>query len=124
MHSSFYRNTSFEDRQSTAKKILQGAPHSRPVVVEHVRPIDPHCRKCKFVIPADKSMSFVFATIRSHMDNLNPSETLFFYAKSDWNPHSHYVALTGSLTLGECYFRYASRDGLLYLTYTRENVFG
>jgi hypothetical protein len=124
MSGSFYRNTPFKDREATAKKILRSSPNSIPVVVSASSQLDPICRKCKFIIPGEKKMSFVFAIIRGRMDELDSTETLFFYAKSDWNPNSYYVALTGSLTLDECYFRYASRDGLLYLTYARENVFG
>jgi GABA(A) receptor-associated protein len=112
-----YRNSySFEDRMNETNRIMNKYPDRIPVICEKsFGKNNPNIDKNKYLVSSDLTISnFIFA-IRKRI-KLEPHDALFLMINDIIPPTT--------ANFKELYYRHKDIDGYLYITYTKENVFG
>jgi GABA(A) receptor-associated protein len=115
-YSKFRFRYSFENRLRESFRIRQKYPDRIPVICEKSIGTDvPEINKNKYLVPNDLQVYNFMLVIRNRL-RLHPSETLFLSV--DGNIPS------STTTFSDLYYHYKNPDGYLYITYSKENVFG
>ena len=120
----FIRDLPFEKRLATIKDIKEKHPERIPLMItdEHKKN-----KPLKLLVPSDLNILNVLLIIRKRVQ-LNSEETIFLFAdiyKSNNNNKIKESVLCNSIdTVSYLHDKYKDDDGMLYLTYYKENVFG
>jgi GABA(A) receptor-associated protein len=114
--SAFKRGTPFADRQALADKIKARYPGRLPVICEPA----PGCAlvidKCKLLVDETAVVAHLLATVRQRVGTLRNTDALFLFARGSIPASAH--------TVREVYDRHADPDGILYVQFDQEHVFG
>lgn len=115
--SSTFRNSfTFNDRITESTRIITKYPDRVPVICEKGLGKDnPDIDKNKYLVPLDFTIGNFLVVIRKRI-KLQDFEALFLMVNGSILPIS--------TSFNEIYNRYKDSDGYLYMTYTKENVFG
>ena len=114
----YLRDHPFLKRQAVSSNVLHQYPDKVPIIIgrgelKRTPPID----KCKFLAPKDISFSKFTIELRKYIQNINPTDALFFFLKNNTLP-------VPSMNMDAIYEKYKSNDGFLYINYSTENTFG
>jgi len=112
-----FRNTyRLEDRINESLSVMKKFPDRIPVICEKGLGKDnPEINKNKYLVPIDFTVGNFLVVIRKRI-KLQDYEALFLMV-------NNYILPTSTI-FKELYHIYKDNDGYLYMTYTKENVFG
>jgi len=105
-------------RRDESKRLLTKYPDRIPIIVE----INFRCKEFndishfKILIPNNFSVSHIIFHIRRKLQ-INPSESIYLFSEDN-------TMFSPSITVQEAYTTYKNIDGLLYISVSKENVFG
>lgn len=105
-----------ERRRELATRLNSKHPDRAPVIVEPSSDKDPQIKSVKYLVPRDTRFSKLMFEARKNMPKCNEHQSITFFVNNKLIPITQ--------NLGEVYEREKSDDGLLYVTYARENTFG
>lgn len=120
MPESRFREHPFVDRTAWATRAARLRPGYTPVVAESADGTFELPTGPKMLFKDDISIAQLQASLRSKLPALGKDEALFVFVKGDQGD----ILPPASNTVRQIHDAYADPDGFLYLTYTRENVFG
>lgn len=106
-------NLKFEERLSISTNIKQKYPDRIPIIVNTT---DFVMDKYKFLSPANINIHKLLISIRKSIQKLNPNEALFLLINN--------TIPNNTSLISELYNEYKNNDGFLYITITKESVFG
>lgn len=99
-----------------SKKIIDKFPTCRPVIVDKYQGSTlPELEKKKYIVPCDITLGQFMYIIRKKI-KMRPEKAIFLFIENK--------LVNNSTTIGEIYESLASEDGLLYMKYSEESVFG
>eukprot|EP00013_Stygamoeba_regulata_P027611 CAMPEP_0177655088 /NCGR_PEP_ID=MMETSP0447-20121125/14743_1 /TAXON_ID=0 /ORGANISM="Stygamoeba regulata, Strain BSH-02190019" /LENGTH=123 /DNA_ID=CAMNT_0019158909 /DNA_START=66 /DNA_END=437 /DNA_ORIENTATION=- len=114
---SYKESLSFRRRLEASKKVREAYPDRVPVIVEkHLNSTLPDISVKKFLVPADIPIAKFLCEVKKHIP-ITPEQSVFLFVGNNTIPPS------GSL-MEEVYAQHVDEDGMLYITYSGENVFG
>lgn len=114
--SKFRSTRSLKDRISESTRVMTKYPNKIPVICEKGIGVDnPDIDKNKYLVPIDLTIGNFLVVIRKRI-KLQDFEALFLLVNG--------TIPAISTTFGQIYHRYKDEDGFVYMTYTKENVFG
>lgn len=114
--SNFKTSFSYKDRINESTNIRIKYPDSVPVICEKgIGKNNPDINKKKYLVPMDITIGNFLVEIKKRM-KLQPYEALFLMINGSIPPTSS--------NFRDLYYKYKDVDGYLYITYTKENVFG
>ena len=117
----FKDESTFEKRAQLSSRMREQYPDKIPVIVEPYKEKDMlHFINTRFLVSETESVHKLIFEARKKIQNLRPEEALFFFCTSE----KGCVLVPSSSTMGQVYEKYKDADGLLYLTVTREQVYG
>ena len=111
----FKQDHDFQKRKLIAESIRKRYPQRVPIICEPATD-KLKIEKIKFLAPENFKMGHFIFTIKKRIKNLNSAEAIYVFIGEKIAPTS--------LTLHEIYEQYRDDDGLLYLTFDKENTFG
>jgi GABA(A) receptor-associated protein len=106
-------NLSFEERLAMSKNILERHPDRIPIIVNSG---DFVMDKYKFLSPNNINIYQLLASIRKSIQKIKPHEGIFIFINNSIPNNTSLIS--------EIYKEHKSPDGLLYITITKESVFG
>jgi GABA(A) receptor-associated protein len=106
-------NLSFEDRVALSTNIKERHPDRIPIII---RTTDFVMNKYKFLSPNNITIHQLLLSIRKSIEKLKPHEAVFLFINNSVPNNSSLIS--------EIYNEHKDRDGLLYITLTKESVFG
>ena len=114
---SYKKKIPYDQRISTAKRILENYPTRIPVICEKNpnAKSTPDIDKSKYLVPDDLTVSQFVYVIRKRI-KLAPEQAIFVFINNTIPP--------ASSTFKEIYSTCADTDGFLYMLYSLENTFG
>jgi GABA(A) receptor-associated protein len=114
--SKFRNEYRFEDRINESINIMLKYPDRIPVICEKgIGRDNPNIDKNKYLVPMDLTVGNFIVVIRKKI-KLQDYEALFLMVNNTIPPSAS--------NFKELYHKYKDTDGYLYMTYTKENVFG
>lgn len=114
--SKFRNSYSLKDRINESSSIMKKNPDRIPVICEKGLGKDnPEINKNKYLVPMDFTIGNFLVVIRKRI-TIQDHEALFLMVNNCIPPTS--------TKFKELYHKYKDDDGYLYMTYTKENVFG
>jgi GABA(A) receptor-associated protein len=114
--SKFRNSFSIEDRINESIIMMKKYPDRIPIICEKGLGKDnPDIDKNKYLVPMDLTVGNFLVVIRKRI-KLQPYNALFLMINGSIPPTT--------ANFKELYHRYKDIDGYLYVTYTKENVFG
>ena len=120
----FIRDLPFEKRVETIKDLREKHPDRIPLLI-----IDDEKKQkpIKLLVPSDITIMNVLILIRKRIQ-LGQEETIYLfvniYANAKDNKIKETILCNSSETILTIYNKYKDFDGMIYLTYCKENVFG
>jgi len=114
----FTEKHTFNERLSTAEKMLESYPDRVPVICEPSNSPNIELKntfKTKYIIPKGVTMGKFLLTIRQQLD-LTPEQAIYIFVNNTLPP-------TASL-VGDIYHRHKAKDKFLYVCFAGENTFG
>jgi len=115
----FIEKYTFFERHRDCNKIMSKFPDRIPIICEKYT-VDfglPELDKHKYLVPNDITLGEFMVVIRKRIQ-LPASEALFLFV-GEFNHIPSSICVMSFL-----YDKYKSKDGFLYITYSRENTFG
>ena len=119
MTDSYYKDrTTHDQRRDLAEKVKMRYPGRLPVICEPHDTKDPTTvlDKHKFLCPSQLKMGQFVAVVRKRLKDVEPTEAIYLYVQG--------VIPSNVMTVEEAHDKYAEKDGLLYITFAKENTFG
>jgi GABA(A) receptor-associated protein len=115
----FIEKYTLAERCSECKNIIKKYPDKIPIICEkNMRDNEtPDIDKHKFLVSRDITIGQFMHVIRSRIQL--PSSAALFLFVGDF-----YTILPNNTVVIDAYDRFKNSDGFLYLTYSKENVFG
>ena len=114
--SKFRNSYSFKDRIDESTRVMKKYPDRIPVICEKVLGRDnPEIDKNKYLVPIDLTIGNFLVVIRKRI-KLQDFESLLLLVNGS--------IPSSTTTFIEIYHKHKDEDGYLYITYTKENVFG
>lgn len=114
--SSFKLKYTLEERELECKKIIKKYPTRIPIICEKSKNSNAvNLDKNKYLIPDNFSFSQFIYIIRKRL-KLQPEQGLFFFINNE-------LPLANQM-MRDIYEKYKDEDGFLYVTYSKENIFG
>jgi GABA(A) receptor-associated protein len=115
----FIDKYSFFERNTEATKIIKRYPDRIPVICEKNRHdvSCPEIDKHKYLVPHDITVGQFIYVIRKRI-RLPASSALFLFVGND------NTLLSPNTLISQAYHNFRNIDGFLYITYSKENVFG
>jgi GABA(A) receptor-associated protein len=114
--SKFRNQYTFEERINESRNIMLKYPDRIPVICEKgIGADNPNIDKNKYLVPMDLTVGNFLVVIRKKI-KLQNYEALFLMINNTIPP--------STTNFKELYHRHKDTDGYLYMTYTKENVFG
>lgn len=115
--SKFRDSFSFKNRIIESSKVLQQYPNCVPVICENFLDNNDNLKidKNKYLVPNNFTIGNFLLVIKKRF-KINKYEALFIMIDNKIPP------LT--LSFKELYYSHKDTDGFLYMTFTKENVFG
>ncbi len=116
---SYRESTSFEARKKKSNSLLSKFPDKIPVILEKSSKDKylPKNEKNKLLVGNDMTVSNILQLLKKNL-NINESMSIYIMVLNQ------NIMLSGSQSILTLYNSYKSNDGLLYLEYCSENVFG
>lgn len=115
--SKFKNSFSYHDRLNESRRVLSKYPDMIPVICEKSLGKDnPDINKNKYLVPLNLTVGNFLMVIRKRIKLLQSHEALFLLINGTIPPTS--------ATFRDLYLTYKDSDGFMYMTYTKENVFG
>lgn len=120
----FLRDLPFEKRFETIKELKEKHPDRVPLMITDENKKN---KPLKLLVPSDLTIMNVLVIIRRRIQ-LNQEEGIYLFAdkyknKND-NKQKESVLCNSSETVSSIYYNCKDDDGMLYMTYYKENVFG
>jgi len=105
----------FQFRKDEAQRLLQKYPDKVPIICEKMYSSDPDIAKIKYLIHRHVKLAYFIHLIRKN-HFINKNEAIF-------------IIINGVIPSSSCYFdqlyeQFKDEDGLLYINYSIESVFG
>ena len=92
-------------------------PGKVPIIIEPYSTMEPVASRSSFLVGSDATMIDVIMAFRKHLPSGNAQESLFFFVGSAERIFPVTVTVANML-------REMDPDGILYLVYRKEDVFG
>ncbi len=121
MEDKYYRDrTTLDQRKDLAEKVKMRYPGRLPIICEPHKRDDPSTAidKNKFLCPSNLTMGQFVSVVRSRLKDVAPSEAIYLYIGEKAAIPSN------TMTVEAAHEKYAEDDGLLYITFAKENTFG
>lgn len=102
-----------------AEKLFLSHPNCVPIIVDRHETSDPKLSKNKFLVPGDLTVGQFQGLVRRSIGELTPEEALFFFINEQ--------LVVSSRLLSQVYadhYKAGEKRDFLYVTYTKESVFG
>lgn len=119
----FLRNMPFEERLEIVNKLKDKYPDKIPLMISD----DKSKKIVKFLVPPDLTLMNILMLLRRRV-KLEPHESVYIFAnayknKSD-NKVKDLILCSTVESIASIYGRFKDEDGMLYLSYCKENTFG
>jgi GABA(A) receptor-associated protein len=114
-----FKSIRFEDRKSAVRKLSQLHPGYLPVYIERANNRTPDLKHKQYLVNKKDQLGSFIREVRKKIP-IGPTDAIFVFVDTGKNAISPMM----SSTIEEVYNRYKKEDGVLYLKYTLENVFG
>ncbi len=120
----FIRDLPFEQRVETINDLKQKYPDRAPLMItDEYRKMKP----IKLLIPFDLTVMNLLCIIRKRVE-LGPEENIYIFINVYANPNNNKIKesilCSSSESIATIYNKYKDQDGMLYMTYCKENTFG
>jgi GABA(A) receptor-associated protein len=115
----FIDRYTFFERNNESSRIMKRYPDRIPVICEkNIRDFNcPDIDKHKYLVPCDLTVGQFIYVIRKRI-RLPASSALFLFVGND------NTLLSPNTLISQAYHNFRNIDGFLYITYSKENVFG
>jgi GABA(A) receptor-associated protein len=119
----FLRNLSFEKRCEIVNNLREKYPDKIPIMISD----DKNKKTIKFLVPDEITLMNLLVLLRKRI-KLESHESIYIFAniyknKSD-NKKKDLVLCCMVDSIASVYSKYKDEDGMLYLSYSKENTFG
>ena len=114
----FMQDNSLDKRKTISSQIMTKYDQRVPVIIGRGDlNRTPKINKYKFVAPSDITLGKFITEVRKHILGIESTTALFFLVGNN-------TLAPISVMMNQLYDQYKDEDGFLYLTYTKEDVFG
>lgn len=109
-----------DKRKMLSKALFEKFPDRLPVIIEKSKSekMSTLINKSKFLVSYDTTVSEFMCILRKRM-SVDEKSSIYIFTNN-----KNKVLLSGSFSMGTIYNEHKDEDGLLYLEYCYENVFG
>lgn len=114
---SFRQTYAFNDRREESSHVLKKYPERKPIICEKMfNQIGLHdIDKKKYLVPNEHTIGQFTYIIKKKL-GLTSDEAVFLFINGK--------IISSSTTIAKLYYREKDPDGFLYISYSKENVFG
>lgn len=111
----YKQKKTFEDRKHESEIILKKYPSKLPVIINECSEDLRDRLKRKMLIESDMNVGQYIHTLRTKF-NIKPEESILFFVDGIMPP--------STMLISYLYDKYKDKDGFLYISILKENVFG
>ena len=112
----FKTEYTFDERVQESFRVVTKYPDRVPIICDRSVKSLPEIDKKKYLVPVELTVGQFSYVIRRRLF-IKPEEALFIFIDNKTIPSIN-------ANIGSVYNEYKDKDGFLYLTYAKENVFG